>query len=488
MITLALIGFPLLLSLALFAIRRDKLVKYVALWGSLAEFGWAVFSWVNFEHYCKCSLQFRAGWLEEYGISLQFGMDGISLMLVMLTTFLVPLIILSTWKHRYPRPSDFYGMIILMDMALVGVFTAFDGLMFYIFWEMALIPAWLICALWGGKERVRVTFKFFLYTFIGSLFMLTALIWLYFRTPLPHSFDVRSLYAAGLTPAEQSWIFAAFTLAFLIKIPVFPFHTWQPDTYSVSPAAGSMLLAGIMMKMGLYGMIRWLIPVTPGAVAEYGMLVILLAVAGIVYASLIAIRQDDMKRLVAYSSIAHAGLIAAGLLTLQQKALEGAVLQMISHGINITGLFAVISFIESRTGTRNISSLGGMANRAPWLAFLFMIILLGSMALPLTNGFVGEFLLLLGLFGYHMTVAVIAGLTVIFTAVYMLWMYQRTMLGYIPGSSIAEGKLYGDLSWPEALTLIPLAILVIWIGIDPGFFLDPAVPALKEILENVMNK
>lgn len=473
MITLALIGFPFLLALILFTLRDEKLLKWIALVGSLAEFGWAIFAWINYEHYCKCSLHFKAGWLDSLGISLQFGMDGVSLLLVMLTAFLVPLILLSSWNHSYRNPSAFYGLILLVEMAFMGVFTAFDGMMFYIFWELALIPAYFICAVWGGNDRIRVTFKFFLYTFVGSLIMLVALIYLYYKTPSPHSFDFRWLYAARLTSAEQLWICIALFLAFAIKIPVFPFHTWQPDTYTTAPAQGTMLLAGIMLKMGIYGIIRWLIPIGRGVMAEYGDVAIVLAITGIVFASLIALRQEDMKRLVAYGSIAHVGLIVAGLFTLKPIALDGAVLQMISHGINIVGLFAVIGMIEARTGTRNITSLGGLASQAPWLAVFFLIILMGSISLPLTNGFVGEFLLLIALFEYNVVFSVVAGLTMIFGAVYMLWMYQRVMLGNPRTTQQPDPSLMqGDLSYTETLVLIPLVALIFWIGIAPGMFLN----------------
>jgi NADH-quinone oxidoreductase subunit M len=365
-----------------------------------------------------------------------------------------------------------------MEMALVGVFASFDGLMFYIFWEMALIPAWFICALWGGNDRIRITFKFFIYTFTGSLFMLVALIWVYLQTPAPHSFGFEWMRSALLAPGEQSWVFAAFFLAFAIKIPVFPFHTWQPDTYTESPPAGSMLLAGIMLKMGIFGIIRWLLPICPLAVQQYSPLVMTLGVIGIVYASVIAIRQQDLKRLVAYSSIAHVGLIATGVFALSVHAMQGAVIQMVSHGINIVGLFVIIDAIERRTGTRDIGKLGGIATKAPRLAIFFMIILLGSVALPLTNGFVGEFLLLLGIFEGHVALATIAGLTIILSAVYMLWMYQRTMLG--PVSDVTAN--ISDLTRTEMVVLVPLVVLIFWIGINPSFFLGISMTNVLHIL------
>jgi len=481
MLTIILILLPLVISLVLLTMKEEKEIRKFALAGSLVVFGVAVAAFIQYQTSCHCNLLFTANWLSALGVSLKFGMDGISLLMVMMTTFLVPVIILASFKHSFSRPSAFYSLILLMEMALLGVFTAFNGLIFYIFWELALIPAYFICAVWGGNDRIRITFKFFIYTFVGSLFMLVALIWLYFRTPLPHSFDFQWLYAATLTPAEQTWIFIAFFLAFAIKIPVFPFHTWQPDTYTEAPAAGSMLLAGIMLKMGIYGMIRWMIPVCPQAVQQYAPVAVILAITGIIYASVIAIRQNDLKRLIAYSSIAHVGLIAAGVFSLTPLAMEGTVIQMVSHGINIVGLFCAIDFIEQRTGTRRISDLGGIALKAPRFAVVFMIILLASIALPLTNGFVGEFMILLGLFEYSVIFAAIAGLTIIFSAVYMLRVYQHTMFGRTNDLTAQVA----DLSWPEMAVFIPLIIMIFWIGIFPGLSLNVAFPDAMQILDFV---
>jgi NADH-quinone oxidoreductase subunit M len=489
MITGILIILPLILALIIFSLSSEKWIKILALAGSLAEFIlslWGVYLYVT---QCRCNLLLNLGWMEQFGVTLRFGMDGISLLMVLLTTFLVPLILLSSFQHDYKRPSAFYGLILLMEAAFTGVFTTYDGLVFYIFWELALIPAYFITAVWGGKERIRITFKFFIYTFTGSLFMLVALIYLYFQTPAPHTFNILSLYYTTLSTNAETWVFLAFFLAFAIKIPIFPFHTWQPDTYTEAPAGGTMLLSGIMLKMGLYGLLRFVIPICPHALNEWGLAAIILSVTGIVYASIIAIRQKDLKRMIAYSSIAHVGLISAGIFTLNAYALEGAVIQMVSHGINIVGLFIMISMIERRVKTREISSLGGIASIAPWFAVFFMIIILGSIALPLTNGFIGEFLLLLGIFEYNHWIAAIAGLTVIFSAVYMLWMYQRTMLGKLNPSlqsadSGSELK-FNDLSLAEAITLIPIVIMIFWIGLFPGFFLHIAEPAVMDILNMI---
>lgn len=478
MLTLILILLPLAFLLILPFLRGEKAIRFAALTGGVAEFGVAVAALVQYQTTCHCNLTFYADWLTTLGVSLIFKMDGISLSLVLLTAFLIPVIMVSTFSHHTRRTSAFYALILLMESALMGVFTTSDGLIFYIFWELTLIPAWFICAVWGGNDRIRITFKFFVYTFTGSLFMLVALIYIYFRTPLPHSFDFRALYLAVLSPEEQFWLFLAFFLAFAIKIPLFPFHTWQPDTYTESPAAGSMLLAGIMLKMGIYGLMRLLLPICNEAMNGLGGIAMILAITGIVYASLIAIRQEDLKRLVAYSSIAHVGLIAAGVFVLNLKGMQGAVIQMVSHGINIVGLFFIIDIIQLRTGSRNISDLGGIARKAPRLAIFFMIILLASIALPLTNGFVGEFLLLIGLFEYNPVYAAVAGLTIIFSAVYMLWMYQRVMYG----STTAMTENIEDLSGTEMAALMPLIAVILWIGIAPGFFMDLIWPEAMRLL------
>ncbi|MCX6246485.1 MAG: NADH-quinone oxidoreductase subunit M [Bacteroidetes bacterium] len=478
MITGILIILPLLFSLVVFSLKDEKWIRRMAVTGSVLEFLVSLYGLFLYSTQCHCQLLLNIGWIESLHISFRFGLDGISLLLVLLTTFLTPLIILSSLDHPYRKPSAFYGLILLMEMAFIGVFSASDGLLFYIFWEMALIPAYFICAVWGGNDRIRITFKFFIYTFTGSLFMLVALIYLYLHTPAPHSFEITYLYAAHLTAPEQIWIFAAFFLAFAIKIPIFPFHSWQPDTYTEAPAGGTMLLAGIMLKMGTYGLIRFVLPICPVALKEWGWIALTLSVIGIIYASVIAIRQSDLKRFIAYVSIAHVGLISAGIFALTPKALEGAVIQMVSHGINITGILIIISLIEKRMKTREIPQIEGMANRAPWLAALFMILLLGSIGLPLTNGFIGEFLLLLGIFERNVWMAAIAGMTIILSAVYMLRMYQRTMLGKLR----EESPEISDISLAEAVPLIPLVIMVIWIGIFPNFFLQLAEPAIREIM------
>jgi NADH-quinone oxidoreductase subunit M len=407
--------------------------------------------------------------------------DGISLLLVLLTTVLVPFIVLSSFGRSFSKPSAFYGLILIMQMALIGVFVAQDGLLFYLFWEVALIPIYFICLIWGGENRGRITFKFFVYTLAGSLFMLIALIYLYLHTPGTHSFDVDALYAAGrsLSHTEQGVIFWFLFVAFAVKMPVFPFHTWQPDTYTVAPTQGTMLLSGIMLKMGIYGVIRWLIPVVPVGVLNWGMTAILISVIGIIYASCIAIVQKDFKRLIAYSSIAHVGLIAAGLFTLSITGIQGAMIQMISHGIVVVGMFFIIDIVYDRTKTTTLSSLGGIRSVAPQLATVFVITLLGSVALPLTSGFIGEFLLISSIFKYNAWLGAVAGVTIILGAVYMLRTFQKSM----SGETNVLTATFADLKWNEKAVLYPIALLIILIGIYPTPILSISESAVAKLME-----
>jgi len=474
-----LIFFPLFAAFAAF-LAKEK-AKQVALAAAVVEF--LLSAWLAFQFDPNGGTQFNMDywWVSSLGISFKIGADGISLLLVLLTTFLTPLIILSSFSHNYKSPGLFYGLILTMQMALVGVFAALDGFLFYVFWELALIPIYLICLMWGGPDRIRITLKFFIYTLAGSLLMLVAMIYLYLQTPGNHTFDISAWYALHLSAAEQGWIFWAFFLAFAIKMPLFPFHSWQPDTYTDSPTPGTMLLSGIMLKMGIYGVIRWLLPVVPVGISDWGSLAMILSVIGIVYASCIAIVQKDFKRLIAYSSIAHVGLISAGIFSLTMQGLQGGMIQMLNHGINVVGMFFIADIIMRRMNTRTMAELGGIRNVAPAFATYFMIILLATVALPLTNGFVGEFLLINGIyqFGFHGPwMAAAAGLTIILGAVYMLRSYQKICLG----EKKTGTEKFTDLNLNEKLVLIPLVIMIFWIGIYPKPFLNIAEPSLKTLL------
>jgi NADH-quinone oxidoreductase subunit M len=465
MITLAIILLPLLVSIGLFFVKDDKNARNGALIGSLMTLVFSCLAWLRYIHQDLEHLSFDYTWISSLGIHFAGKIDGLSLVLVLLTSTLFPIILLTTFKSNYK--ASFYALAMLMQSALIGVFTATDGLVFYIFWEMALIPIYFICALWGGENKIRITLKFFIYTMLGSLLMLIALIYMYIQTPAPHSFSIASLSALHLCPCKQVWIFWALFIAFAVKIPLFPFHTWQPDTYTTAPNAGSMLLAGIMLKMGIYGILRWLIPLTPDVLAVHGTIAMILGVIGLLYGSIIAIMQKEIKRLIAYSSMAHVGLMAAAAFALNADAYKGVVIQMISHGVVVIGLFFVADIIVRRTGTLQISSLGGIAKVAPRFAIFFMVVMLGAVALPLTSGFVGEFLMLVGLYQFNPWIAAIAGLSVILGAVYMFWMYQRSMYG---NPNEITGK-FEDIKGVEMGVAILIISLILILGIYPKIIL-----------------
>lgn len=476
---------PLLMFLipmmAVFLVRffsGKKSVAMAALALSLISLGETVWRLTLFVPEGGVQFLFDQYWVESMGISFKTGTDGISMLMILLTNALVPLIIYSSFDREIPDYKNFFSLIFLMQFALLGVFTALDGFLFYIFWELALIPIWFIALLWGGADRIRITLKFFIYTLSGSLIMLIGLIYLYLQTPGTHSFDIDSFYALTLTPAEQSWLFWAFFLAFAIKIPIFPFHTWQPDTYTIAPTQGTMLLSGIMLKMGLYGIIRWMLPVIPQGVEDFKWIAIGLSVIGIVYASMMALAQKDFKRMIAYSSMAHVGLIAAGIFTMNSMSLSGGVYQMLSHGVNAVGLFFIADILQKRFHDAEMNNLGGIAHVSNPFAIGFMIILLGSVALPLTNGFVGEFMLLNGLYQYGAWTAAFAGLTVILGAVYMLRAYKAVMLGEATQASAN----FTPISSNEKILLIILSLLIIVMGVYPTPLLELAEPAIQQVL------
>jgi NADH-quinone oxidoreductase subunit M len=481
-----LIVLPLVASLLVFLVK-GKGARNLALGASVAEFLLSLVVYFQFRHNPDIkTLSLNCTWVESFGIHFSVGVDGLSLLLVLLTTFLVPLIILSSYKNEYDSPNAFYGLILMMQMALVGVFMANDGFLFYVFWELALIPIYFICLLWGGENRGRITFKFFVYTLFGSLFMLIGLIYLYNHTGMNtgiKSWAINDLYEAGrsLTLDQQSAVFWMIFVAFAIKMPIFPLHTWQPDTYVTAPTQGTMLLSGIMLKMGTFGVIKWLLPIVPLALAKWGGLAIGLSVIGVIYASCIAIVQNDYKRLIAYSSIAHVGLISAGILSANQQGVQGAMIQMLSHGVNVVGLFLIADILLRHTGTREINRLGGIRNMNGQFSVLFLIVLLGSVALPLTNGFIGEFLLINGIYQYGAWMAAFAGLSVILGAVYMLRSYQGIMLGEKPSNAIA----FGSLAVSDKVVLFIICAVIIAFGVYPKPLNDLAEPAVKALLMNL---
>ena len=475
--TAILILIPLIAAIAQLFVPR-KYGKRFAITASLITFVLCLVAFLQFPSSGDYQYVTNIPWIASLGINFKIGMDGISMLMVLLTTFLVPLIILSVVQSETRTPV-FYSLILFMEMALIGVFVSLDGFLFYIFWELALIPIYFICLLWGGEHRVRVTLKFFIYTLAGSLFMLVALVYLYLHTA-SHTFEIGELYRAGrsLDAPTQGILFLFFFLAFGIKMPVFPLHTWQPDTYTEAPTQGTMLLSGIMLKMGIFGVIRWILPTLPLALSQYGDYAMWLAIIGVIYASIIAITRSDIKRLIAYSSIAHVGLIAAGVFAGNAIGVQGGIIQMLSHGINVVGLFFIVDILQRRTNTRKIGSMGGIRQQAPFFATAFLILTLGAVALPLTDGFVGEFLLINGIYIYKPAMAVVGGFTIILGAVYMFRTYQRTTLG----ETSVETEKFLDLTPNEKAVLIPLLIMVIVIGIWPNIFLKVSEPAVTKLL------
>ncbi|MEJ7556791.1 MAG: NADH-quinone oxidoreductase subunit M [Pedobacter sp.] len=478
---LLLIFLPLLG--AIITALSGKTGKYVALVSALVTLALTIVVIGNFNPDATMQFVVNYQWIQELGINFHAGIDGISIITVLLTNALIPLIIVAAYNHDYKNSNAFFALILFMQSGLLLVFTALDAFLFYIGWEAALIPIYFICAVWGGKDRIKVTMKFFVYTTAGSLFMLMGIIYLFLQNPA-HNFDIQAFYNLNLDRSQQGWIFWAFFVAFAIKMPVFPFHTWQPNTYNQAPAAGTMLLSGIMLKMGVYGVIRWLLPIVPLGVQEWGHLAIVLSVIGIVYASIIAFMQKDAKKLVAYSSIAHVGLISAGIFALNTQGMQGAMIQMLSHGINVIGLFFVLDIISSRLKTNRIADLGGIAKHAPKLAIVFLIIVLGTVALPGSNGFIGEFLLLMGVYQYNAWLGVFAGLTIIFGAVYMLRMYQNIMLGTTNELTV----VFKDIKGSEQLVLYIICALIIIIGVYPKPILHLSEAAVQQFVDQVTQK
>lgn len=366
---LLLIFLPLVGAIVTSFIKGSS-AKVSALGFSIVSLGITIALLAKFTPDATIQFSVNYTWIKQLGINFYAGIDGISMITVILTNVLMPLIVLASFKHDYKNANAFYALILFMQTGLLLVFTALDGFLFYIGWEAALIPIYFICAMWGGKDRIKVNMKFFVYTIAGSLFMLLGLIYLYLQNPAKN-FDINAFYALHLDSTQQGWLFWAFFIAFAIKMPVFPFHTWQPDTYTEAPATGTMLLSGIMLKMGIYGVIRWLLPIVPQGVNDWMSVAMLLSIIGIVYASVIAFTQKNAKRLVAYSSIAHVGLISAGIFTLNTQGMQGVMVQMLSHGINVIGLFFVLDIISSRLKTNKIQELGGLAKVAPQLAITF---------------------------------------------------------------------------------------------------------------------
>lgn len=467
------IFIPLLAGVALFGVQRSGVAKSLALSTSLAVLALTVYT-IGISS-GKADPSYSASWIPSINSSFSLWLDGAAKICTLLTAVSFVLILLGTWNNVYDHANRYYALLMLSMSGLMGVFLSADALLFYFFWELALIPVYFLCSIWGGEKRIAVTFKFFIYTFLGSVLMLIGIIYLYHKSP-GHSFDWTAIKAAVLNPKEQAFFFWFFFLAFAVKMPLFPFHTWQPDTYDTAPTGTTMVLSGVMVKMGLFGVIRWLLPLFPGMAQKMATPVIILAITGILYASLIAIRQSNIKRLIAFSSIAHIGLMCAALFTRHPMAYQGVLFQMFSHGINIIGLWMVVDLIEQQTGIREMNQLGGLANAAPSLTVMLVVVAMANIALPLTNGFVGEFLMFNGLFQFNPWMAAVAGISIILAAVYTLGMIQQVFLGKPnPGVQVA------DLNPGQWVALVITVVLIFAAGVYPGPMLEWATQTARSV-------
>ena len=482
MVAVLLIVIPLLSGLFAFFVKNEKTVRSWALFASLVTLAVSALGLTMLNK--PANLEFTCVWLGDLGSSFSIKLDGLGQLLCLLTAVAFPIVFIATWNSNYKNANRFFALMLLSQAGLMGVFLAMDALLFYFFWELALIPVYFLCSQWGGEKRIQVTFKFFIYTFVGSLLMLIGIIYLFQQTP-DHSFSIQSFYDLKLDSSTQTWIFWLFFTAFAIKMPVFPFHTWQPDTYEQAPTAVTMILSGVMVKMGLLGLLRWLLPVFPLASYSWGDVVMSMAVIGIVYGSLLAMQQDDLKRLVAYSSIAHIGLMCAAVFAETRIGTQGVMIQMFNHGINIIGLWVIIELIERQFGTRKISELGGLAQKAPAMAMLFVIIAMANIALPLTNGFVGEFLMFNGIFSttgtkYTLAFTILAGLGIILGAVYTLNMIRKVFYGNT--NALTERAM--DISVGERAILIAIVAAIFVIGVYP----KPVLELTNSFVDALINK
>lgn len=455
----------------------DKWASKAALLFSLAAFA-ETLAVLN-EYNNGGDVSFSRVWITNPQINMAFLGDGLSLIMVLLTTSLTPLIIFSGFGNQFKSAKSMYALIMFMAFAMCGTFLAADGLLYYIFWELALVPIYFIALLWGNgdaEQRKKAVVKFFIYTFAGSLFMLAAFAYLYQKTG---SFMVNDLSEVNLTMREQYWTFLAFFAAYAIKIPLIPFHTWQAAVYQKAPTVGTMLLSGIMLKMGLYSVLRWQLPIAPLAAKTWLPILLGISLAGVIYGSIVALRQKDLKRLLAYSSLAHVGLIAAGCYTLTMDGLKGAVLQMLAHGFVIVGLFFVAEIIYRRYETRTISEMGGIRIQTPKFTSMFLILVLASVALPSTFNFVGEFMVLFSLSQVNVGFAVLGGLTIILGAVYMLRMFQNVMLGE------QNAKPFADVTASEGILLGAIIAVLLVFGFYTKPLTDLVTPSLETILTSI---
>lgn len=473
---------PLVGALFILTIRGDTALvarnaRFAALYTSLFNFVLSIYLIKNFDG-TSGDFQFveKIEWFSALGIQYHMGVDGISVFFVALSAFLTPICILASWDSIKTRVKEYMVAFLVLETFMIGTFCALDVVLFYIFFEAVLIPMFLIIGIWGGPRRVYAAFKFFLYTLMGSVLMLVALLALYFLTG---STDIPTLIENPVARNAQFWLFIAFFASFAVKMPMWPVHTWLPDAHVEAPTAGSVILAGVLLKMGGYGFLRFSIPMLPEATEYFAPMVFWLSIAAIIYTSLVALVQEDMKKLIAYSSVAHMGFVTLGLFTLTAQGIQGGLFQMISHGIISGALFLCVGVVYDRLHTREIGRYGGIVKNMPIYATVFMLFMLGSVGLPGTAGFVGEFLALLGAFRVDTTVALLATTGVVLGAAYMLMLYRRVVFGPVTNPEAAEMP---DLNWKEKINFIPLALLVLWLGVFPGAVLEKTQPSVDKLM------
>jgi NADH-quinone oxidoreductase subunit M len=468
--------------------QRDGVIRHVTLGASLAAFAASLALWAGFDMSPGAQeFQFveRIPWIPAFNIEYYLGIDGISLLLIVLTTFLTPIALLTSWESVHKKVKEFSIFMLLLETAMLGVFAALDVFLFYVFWDFVLIPMYFLIGVWGYDRRIYAAVKFILYTMAGSVLMLVAIIglsWIHQSANGSYSFDLLKLYDLNIPAATQYWFFLAFALAFAIKVPLFPFHTWLPDAHVEAPTAGSVILAGVMLKMGSYGLVRFAFPLFPDAALYFAPSLAVLSVIAIVYGALVAMVQPDMKKLVAYSSVSHMGFVVLGTCAMTLQGVQGAVYQMLAHGVSTGGLFCIVGMLSDRRHTRLISDYGGIKKIVPRLTAASLLITLASIGLPGMNGFVGEFLIMLGAFKWDPRFVVVAGLGVILSAVYMLWMFQRVYYGEVTDDHNAHMP---DLSVREWAIVGPLVAAAIFMGVFPNVFLKPMEPAVSRIVQRV---